>query len=277
MSTNVVFHSREYVLATGADAVGRLDVLHGIYSPVGRQFLLEAGLAAGMKVADFGCGTGTMTRTMASIAGPSGSVTGIDVHRAQIQKARELCVTEGLNNTVFVEADACRTGLSSNIFDLAYCRFLLLHLPDPKACLREMRRVLKPGGIIVIEDGDLASASSVPATALNAFADLFMQLGPIRGVDYSIENRLCHMIADAGFSGISLKVHQPADRAGASGLLLKWSVEEAGPAFVDAGLITRGQLAQTVSEMQNAMEDRNVLAIAPRMSLVSGRKGGWVF
>ena len=70
MSTAAVVQSGKYALATGADAVGRLNVLHGIYSPVGRQVLVEAGLREGMKVADFGCGTGAMSRTLASMVGP---------------------------------------------------------------------------------------------------------------------------------------------------------------------------------------------------------------
>jgi SAM-dependent methyltransferase len=272
MSTNAFAYRAEYALATGADAVGRLNVLHGIYSPVGRQVLIEAGLAEGMRVADFGCGTGTMTRTLASMVGPSGSVTGIDVHGAQLDQARDLCEREGLKNTVFVKADGSNTGLPRNLFDLVYCRFLLLHLADPAACLNEMHAVLRPGGIVVVEDGDLASAGSVPPTALDAFADLFMRLGPIRGVDYSLANRLCHLVADAGFSEIGLRVHQPADRAGASGRLLEWSVEEAGAAFLGAGLITRDQLDRTVAEMKKAVADPDVLALAPRMSLVWGRK-----
>jgi SAM-dependent methyltransferase len=79
-------------------------------------------------------------------------------------------------------------------FDLVYCRFLLRHLPDPMSCLREMWSVLKPDGIVVVEDGDLATATSIPPTALDAFADLFCRLGPIRGVDYSLAQRLYHMV-----------------------------------------------------------------------------------
>jgi SAM-dependent methyltransferase len=270
--SNALAGPGKYALATGADAVGRLDVLHKIYSSAGQEVLLQAGLTAGMAVADFGCGPGIMTRLLASLVGPSGSVTGVDLHAAQLEQARQLCALDGLANTTFATANACATRLPADRFDLVYCRFLLLHLTDPAACLKEMWRVLKPGGILVVEDGDLASAGSVPPTALDAFADLFCRLGPIRGVDYSIANRLCHLVADTGFSIVNLKVHQPAERAGLSGLLLKWSVEEAGEAFVEAGLITLEQLQATVREMERAVNNPDVLALAPRMSLVSARK-----
>jgi SAM-dependent methyltransferase len=252
--------------------VGRLNVLHQIYSPMGREVLLEAGISEGMTVADFGCGPGAVSRMLASLVGASGSVTGIDFHAPQTEEARRLAAMEGVTNTSFVRADACNTGLPGNQFDLVYCRFLLLHLMDPASCLREMWRVLKPGGILVAEDGDLASACSVPPTALDAFADLFSRLGPMRGVDYSLANRLWHLVGDAGFTITNVKVHQPAERAGLSGLLLKWSVEEAGPSFVAAGLITSEQLERTVMEMERAVKDSEVLALAPRMSLVSARK-----
>jgi ubiquinone/menaquinone biosynthesis C-methylase UbiE len=269
---NTATHSGQYALATGANAVGRLDVLHSIYSSTGRIGLIEAGLKVGMTAADFGCGSGTMTRLLAAMVGPSGRVTGIDLNAPQVEQAKELCARQGLTNSDFIVADACRTNLPRDAFDLVYCRFLLLHLPDPMACLREMLAVLKPGGILFVEDGDLASATSVPPTALDMFADLFGRLGPIRGVDYSVANRLAQMVMDAGLSDIGMKIHQPAERAGATGLLLKWSVEEAAPAFIEEGLITRDELDWTLKGMKSAAEDPKVIALAPRMSLVWGRK-----
>jgi hypothetical protein len=67
-------------------------------------------------------------------------------------------------------------------------------------------------------------------------------------------------------------VHQPAIRKSENRYLLKWSVEEAGPAFVDAGLITATQLKQTLSEMQEAIDNPDVVVLMPRMSLVWARK-----
>ena len=60
-----------------------------------------------------------------------------------------------VTNVRFVAASATDTGLARESFDLVYRRFLLIHLKEPEAALREMRDLLKPGGIIVCEDGDL--------------------------------------------------------------------------------------------------------------------------
>jgi len=264
--------SAQYVLATGPAAVRRLHVLHDIYSPAGRRILLQAGLKPGMKIADFGCGVGVVTRMLAEMTGPSGHVTGIDAAGGQLEEARQLCAKEGLKNASFAEASAYRTGLPRNSFDLVYCRFLLLHLENPAACLREMREVLRPGGIVVVEDGDLATATSVPPSAMDAFADLFCQLGPVRGVNYSIANDLYHLVVNAGFTDANLEIHQPAILRGENRYFLKWSVEEAGPALVNEGIVTAGALAKTLAAMQGAVDDPKIVILAPRMSLVWARK-----
>jgi ubiquinone/menaquinone biosynthesis C-methylase UbiE len=263
----------EYVLATGERAVRRLLMLHDIYSPAGRRVLLRAGLKPGMRVADFGCGIGATTRTLAEMVGPTGSVTGIDASEAQLVQTGNFCCNEGLTNVSLWKADACDTGLADGTFDVVYCRFLLIHLPDPVACLREMRRVLKPGGTIVVEDGDLSSAGSLPASALDEFGDLFTRLGPKKGVDYLLGRHLFHLVKRTGFFDVDIEIHQPACARGENRAFLKWSIEEAGQGCVDAGLLSREHLNRTLKEMQTAVDDPNVLVLMPRMSLVWARKG----
>jgi SAM-dependent methyltransferase len=262
----------QYVLATGAAAVRRLLLLHEVYAPEGRRILLKAGLKPGMRVADFGCGVGAVTRMLAEMVGPSGDVTGIDVNAPQLDEADKICAAAAFTNVSFSHADACNTRLPAESFDLVYCRFLLLHLPDPNSCLREMRRVLKPGGLIVVEDGDLATATSVPAGALDACADLFTRLGAIRGLNYSLAENLFHMVKVSGFPYPDIYIHQPAIPRGETRFLLKWSVEEAGPGLVRAGLITGDQLDRTLADMHEATLDPDVLVLAPRMSIVWARK-----
>ena len=149
-----------YSLAIGEAAVRRLKALHHIYGPAGRRVLSQAGLTPGMDVVDFGCGVGVISRMLADMVGPTGSVTGIDVSAAQLDQARAQFAD--LPNVTFIEASAVSTGLPRDSADLVYCRFLLLHLVDPAACLSEMRGVLRSGGLLVVEDGDLTAAGSMP-------------------------------------------------------------------------------------------------------------------
>ncbi|MGB6545908.1 MAG: methyltransferase domain-containing protein, partial [Candidatus Acidiferrales bacterium] len=212
------------------------------------------------------------TRTLAELVGPSGSVTGVDVSAAQLEQGRNLCKAEGITNTFFVEASATATGLPRNSFDLVYCRYLLLHLVDPSACLREMKEILKPGGILVVEDGDLTSAGSSPASSLQWFADLFGRLGPTRGLDYTLGNRLYHLVKAAGFPEPDIEIHQPAIPRGEERFLLKWTMDEAAPAFIAAGLVTATDMNTILADMDRDSRDPNILPLAPRMSLVWARK-----
>jgi len=264
--------SENYTLATGKAAARRLHILHRVCSPVARRVLAEAGLAPGMSVADFGCGVGATTRMLAEMVGPTGHVTGIDMSAAQLEEARGLCEADGIQNATFVEASAYDTGLPRDSFDLAYCRFLLLHLTDPARGLREMRDVLKPGGLLVVEDGNLMAAGSEPRSGQHWFPDLFGRLGPMRGVDYGVADRLFHLVRDAGFPKPDVIFHQPAAAYGEDRLLLQLSVEEIGPACVESGLLTEDELKNVLAEMQVASDDPDVLVMMPRMSLVWARK-----
>jgi SAM-dependent methyltransferase len=260
-----------YVLATGEAAAYRLRVLHNLYGPGTRRVLVQAGLRRGMRVADVGCGVGMVTTLLADLVGPDGQVVGLDASAAQLAQARERLNGNG-TNTRFVEASATGTGLPPGSFDLVYCRFLLLHLPEPERALGEMRALLKPGGILVCEDGDLTSAGSEPPSALGAFADLFGRLGPVRGVDYTLGRRLFHMVQAAGFPAPEVTFNQPVLAHGENKRFLELSVAEAGPAFVDAGLITAEDLGRTLAEMRRLAADGTVLAVMPRMAQVWARK-----
>jgi ubiquinone/menaquinone biosynthesis C-methylase UbiE len=160
-----------YVLATGEAAAYRLHILHDLYGKGTRRVLLDAGLRRGMRVADLGCGVGMVTALLADLVGPEGQVVGIDLSAAQLAQAREQFNGSGAN-VRFVQASATATGLPPMSFDLVYCRFLLIHLPEPQRALAEMHALLKPGGILVCEDGDLNSVGSEPPSALDAFVNL---------------------------------------------------------------------------------------------------------
>jgi hypothetical protein len=134
--------------------------------------------------------------------------------------------------------------------------------------------LLKPGGILVCEDGDLTTSGSMPPSALGAFSDLWGRLGPHRGVDYTLGTRLYQLVVAAGFPAPEITFNQPVLARGENKRLLELSVAEAGQAFIDAGLITKGELERTLADMRRLSMDDSVLAVMPRMSQVWARKPG---
>src|SRR5262245_46491048 len=261
----------KYALATGEAADYRLRILHDLYGPGTRRALLESGLRSGMHVADLGCGVGMVTALLAELVGPWGHVVGVDSSGAQLAQARQRLKIGGAP-ICFVEASATETGLPPGSFDLVYCRFLLIHLAAPERALREMFALLKPGGILVCEDGDLTRCGSEPPSALDACADLWGRLGPRRGVDYTLGRRLYQVVRSAGSAAPEITFNRPVRARGESKRLMELSVAEAGPAFVEAGLITAEELERTLTEMRRANADGTVLAVMPRMAQVWARK-----
>jgi SAM-dependent methyltransferase len=259
------------VLATGEAAAYRLRLLHELYGPGSRGVLLEAGLRRGMRVADLGCGVGMVTALLAELVGPEGYVVGIDASAAQLAQAHKR-MPPGGTNIRLVQASATDTGLPPGMFDLVYCRFLLIHLAEPEQALRQMWALLKPNGILVCEEVDVTSAGSEPPSALDAFADLWGRLGPARGVDYTLGRHLFQMVQAAGFPAPEITFNQPVVARGANKRFLELSVAEAGPAFVEAGLNTAEELESTLAQMRRLNADATVLAVMPRMAQVWARK-----
>jgi len=111
-------------------------------------------LAAGMHVLDVGCGTGDDVRAIAQIVGPGGSAVGVDASQAMIDEA----TARGLPpNAAFHRAEACALPFEDAAFDAARADRLFQHLEDPAGAAREIGRVLKPQGTLLLLDQDWGS------------------------------------------------------------------------------------------------------------------------
>ncbi len=124
----------------------------------------------------------------------------------------------------------------------------------------------------MVEDGDLSTAGSIPSSSLDWPSDLFGRLGLARGLDYSLANRLFHLVKAEGLQLPSVEIHQPALARGEDRFLLKWSVEEAGPALVREGLVTPSELEAILAVMDRDTRNHDILVLTPRMFQVWGRK-----
>ncbi len=110
----------------------------------------RARLEPGMKALDLCCGTGDLALALAERVGPGGAVTGADFSRPMLDLAREKAVDRGVSQVGFEWADALELPFEDDSFDAVTIAFGARNLADLDRGLAEMRRVLVPGGRLVI-------------------------------------------------------------------------------------------------------------------------------
>jgi ubiquinone/menaquinone biosynthesis C-methylase UbiE len=146
-----------YLLGRTPQAIQRLLLLGQIYQPFTRRVFAEAGITTGMQVLDVGCGPGDVSLIAADLVGETGRVLGIDASAEMLQAAQTRVHAAGLAHVSFMAADL-RNNLALDLqFDALVGRFILMHLPDPAAVLRQLLPSVRPGGIVAFQEYDLSS------------------------------------------------------------------------------------------------------------------------
>jgi SAM-dependent methyltransferase len=124
-----------------------------------RRLVASSGAGPADTVLDVACGPGLVVAAFAEVAR---HVTGIDLTPAMIDRARALQRDRGLANVALTVGDVVPLPYGDAAFSIVVSRFAFHHFPDPAAALREMVRVCRPGGRVVVAD---AAASPDPARA----------------------------------------------------------------------------------------------------------------
>lgn len=130
------------------------DLAADAYEPLWRAqlaraqsaLLASATPAPGERVLDVACGTGLVTFDAARAVGRDGRVLGIDLSGEMVERAAQRARERKLPNVSFARMDAERLALPDASVDVALCALGLMYMPDPGQAVREMRRVLRPGG-----------------------------------------------------------------------------------------------------------------------------------
>jgi ubiquinone/menaquinone biosynthesis C-methylase UbiE len=153
-----------------------------------KPLLEEAGFAPGSTVIDVGAGTGFWTAPLAELVGPEGRVIALDVEPIMLDELRALVAEQQLQNVEIVQSEELSFPLPDGAADGAVLGFMLHHPPDPAAFLREVRRVLRPGGRVLSVDWHKHETEQGPPVQHRLSDD-----------------ETCVLLAEAGFSVCGLK------------------------------------------------------------------------
>jgi ubiquinone/menaquinone biosynthesis C-methylase UbiE len=176
------------------------------------------------QVLDVACGTGLVALAAAERVGPQGHVLGTDISDHMVDAARQRAAQRGVHQLGFARMDAEQLALPDGGFDLALCALGLMYVPDPALALRELRRVLRPGGRVGLavwgeraRCGWSALFPIVDDEVRSEVCPLFFRLGQ--------QDALVGLCAEAGFERI-------AQQRIASTLCYADGEEACGAAFV---------------------------------------------
>lgn len=118
-------------------------------APAQTLLLSMASLQQGEEVLDVACGTGLVTLPAAEAVAPGGRLLGTDISGRMVEEATVRTAATGVDNADFRRMDGEALELPDQAFDAALCGLGLMYMPHPESALREMTRVLRPGGRVV--------------------------------------------------------------------------------------------------------------------------------
>ena len=224
--SNVRNPSEDYVLGNGAQEQQRLKLQGRFLEKWTEQFLLSAGVEPGMSVLDLGGGMGDVSLLASRLVGTTGHVTAIDRDPVIINKARERVRDEERGaNIEFIHAELLSFHAERS-FDAVVGRYVLFFQPDPVAAIAHAAKQVRPQGIIVFHEMDLANRirSYPDGTLFERMWALVAQADLRGGVWIDLGLHLTRLFLDAGLPWPTIKAAVPVGGEPGS-FIYRWLTE----------------------------------------------------
>lgn len=161
-------------------------------------------LKSGMKLLDCGCGPGTITLGLANAVAP-GEAIGTEIEESQVAIARENASLQNIANVTFKVGSIYDLPFESDSFDAVFISAILGNLKDVAKGMRELHRVLKPGGVIGVKEFDHGGDIAFPMDApMQKYIELYLRMRRENGHDGEAGRKIGVYLLEAGFRNLQL-------------------------------------------------------------------------
>lgn len=235
-----------------------------------RTVVKEAGffipyINKGIDLLDCGCGPGTITVGLAGIIAP-GKAVGIDIAPGQIEIAKNYAREQGVDNVRFEKSSAYELPFADNTFDAVFAHALLQHLHDPLKTLAELKRVLKPGGVIGVRDADhggmIISPYSPQLERANMLLQQFMRHN---GGNPCVGRQYRELLRKAGFTRIvasaTCEFHNNLEDTRKRGYLSSKLIEHMADTAVNLGWADRDEIGRLSASVKEWGENQDAFGV----------------
>jgi demethylmenaquinone methyltransferase/2-methoxy-6-polyprenyl-1,4-benzoquinol methylase len=139
-----------------------LERMNLFQEPEARAIIADLGLPQGSRGLDVGCGVGLFALWLAESIGAPGCVVGVEPTEERAKAARELVGGRLDGRLEFRQGDGTALAMEDGSFDWLWCGDVLHHIVETDAALREFRRVVRPGGRVIVKESQVLSAMFLP-------------------------------------------------------------------------------------------------------------------
>src|SRR4051794_19328732 len=246
-------------------------------APVSRVLLERTAIGPGQHVIDIGCGPRGVLELLVEYAGPGGRIVGLDSDPALVELARSFAVERGWDNVELICADARRSGLPSEAFDLVHARTLLVGLSQPADVLAELVRLTRPGGWVVGMEPDAEHPFCHPRhPAVDRLSELLMHVLAGANGDPYVGRRLAELYRQAGLADVTVQVSAPVYPPGHSRrTVLADLVRSLRAPILGLGLADEGELEEVDAAARAHLTEPETLVVPDLFFLAWGRKPVW--
>jgi ubiquinone/menaquinone biosynthesis C-methylase UbiE len=266
--------ARGYVLGNLAKEIKRLEIQAGLFGPLSREALLKAGMKKGTRCIDIGCGSGSVTRMMSDIVGRRGRVVGVDIDEKYLEYCRSVNARSNVEFVCDNISDSHLDGTGS--FDIVFSRFLFVHLRDKSSAVRAMKRLLRRGGAMVVQELDHSVGSWLcyPENKnVEALRKVYVALLKKSGGDPLAGRKLYKLLMDESLDA-SVDCHSPCLLMGREPYSsLGWRIMESlKPQILSMGLLSERRYAEMYRNLKQLAKSKAAYVTYARFFSAIGRR-----